>query len=294
MEQITQEPPEDKPESKRKGISFAQLTGLVTVLATAIGIFSSWQAEKSRKLESQIKLREDVFQLLHQREEFELNFKTESYKILLSSVLNSKLDLRSRIATLRIFYDNAKGHFNPRVFFDVFAGEAEKLSDHSERRKALDDLISFADQIGESEEQLIEANAKQTFPSFVLKKGESYNAVLIAHDTAEKDTHTVQVTLKSFEENAVEVETNVLDDSLKDIEDFEVSYFDTPFSDYTYMHDHRRFAITLKDIREEKGVKTAYLKIVEFPSNYFLSDDRPSIEEVDELIKSMGQNGAAQ
>jgi hypothetical protein len=289
MEQTSQEPPQGKPESKRRGISFVQLTGLVTVLATAIGIFSSWQQEKSRQLESQIKLREDVFQLLHQREQFELNFKTESYKILLTSVLNSKLDLRSRIATLRLFYDNAKGHFNPRVFFDVFADQADKLPNPRERRAALDDLVSFAQEIVQSEEQLIEANAKQTFASFILKKGESYNAILVSNDEAKKDTHKIHITLKSFSENAVELETDVRDDSLKDVEDFEVSYFDTPFSDYTYLRDHHRFAITLKDIQDEGKNKTAYLKIVEFPTNYFLSDDRPSIEEVDELIKNMGQ-----
>jgi hypothetical protein len=292
MEPTPQIPPEDKSGNKRRGISFVQLTGLVTVLATAIGIFSSWQQERSRQLESQIKLREDVFQLLHQREQFELNFKTESYKILLTSVLNSRLDLRSRIAALRLFYDNAKGHFNPRVFFDVFAEQADKLPDPHQRRKALDDLISFAQAIVQSEEQLIEANAKQTFASFILKKGESYNAILISDDEAKKDTHKIHITLKSFGENAVELETDVRDDSLKDVEDFEVSYFDTPFSDYTYLHDHHRFAITLKDIQNEEGKRAAYLKIVEFPANYFLSDDRPSIEEVDELIKNMGQKEA--
>jgi hypothetical protein len=290
MENISQEPRQNKPEIKRPGISFIQLTGLVTVLATAIGIFSSWQQEKNRQLESQTKLREDVYQLLHQREQFELNFKTESYKILLTSVLNSRLDLRTRIATLRLFYDNAKGHFNPRVFFDVFADQAAKLPNLHERRKALDDLISFAQEIVQSEEELIEANAKQTFASFFLKKDESYNAILISNDEAKRDTHDIQITLKSFSENAVQLETDVRDDSLKDIMDFEVSYFDTPFTDYTYLRDHHRFAITLIDIRDEGGKKTAFLKIVEFPTNYFLSDDRPSIEEVDALIKSMGQN----
>jgi len=251
-------------------------------------LFNRQQASNAEK-EEQIKMREGIYQFLNQREQNELSFQADSYKTLFDKVLKSNMQLGLKVSSLRLFYHNAKEHFNPRAFFDVFEAESMKNPNGQNIRE---DLYSFGREIATDEESLIESEAQQTFPSFWLAPGKSFIDTLISAENTQddNDTHYVKITVKEIKRNTVVVQTEILEDIQKDVQRFEVSYFDVPYSDFTRFHDHHRFAVTLKKVDTTVDHWRAQIKIVEFPAHFLLSGERPSMAEVNEMAREMGLN----
>jgi uncharacterized Rmd1/YagE family protein len=67
---------------------------------------------------------------------------------------------------------------------------------------------------------------------------------------------------------------------------FKLSYYDMPFVDNTKLFDNARFAITLKEIGNDKdGNKTVTIKVIFFPEGFMSSRDRPYLDEMLEQLR---------
>ncbi len=65
--------------------------------------------------------------------------------------------------------------------------------------------------------------------------------------------------------------------------EFKVSYFDLPFMDNTRLYAGNRFAVVLRDIRDQQ--KVAELGLVRFRENFMSVRDRPYLTQ---MLRELG------
>ena len=222
--------------------------------------------------------------MITDRERYEMEFRAKTFEMLLGKILKDSGDVGKRIATLRLFYQNFPDRFNPRVFFDALNAEARLKNDMS----ALADLKSLAYEISRSEVSLVEVAAKHEFENKWVEE-DSIVSFAIPPLDRESHPHTVSITLREVDTSNGVVYIHVdFGDDLIDVPDrFQISYFDTPFTDYTILPDGHRIAITLKDTGSTGGRRRVKLKVIEFPHDYLITGDRPSAEAINHIIEAM-------
>ena len=264
---------------KAKIISGAALS----LLGLMIPIVYHIEEQAGRKSQNMIEQRKAAYQMITDRERYEMEFRGRNFEPLLNKVLDHRLPIGERIATLNLFYENFPGRFNPRVFFNVLGEEARVKPDPV----ALQDLKSLAYRMAKNEEALVEVGSGRTkpYPTEWVSVGSMVQFHLESLDP-HSHAHEVQVTLDEIRDsgNVVLLSARFPTDKVDVPEQFQVSFYDTPFTDNTFLPDGHRFAITLKETATEKNPGRARLKVLEFPSHYIVTGDRPTAKELDEMI----------
>ena len=280
--------PESTPESegeprkkdrwdKTKIISGAMLT----MFGLIIPFIFSWEQDKKRDQESKSQQRTEIYKMITDRERYEMDFRAKNFEMLLGKILNDSSSVGGRIATLRLFYQNFPDRFNPRVFFDALNAEARRKNDTS----ALADLRSLAYEISKSEESLIEVASGYEYRSKWVPADSTVTFALPPLDH-KSHPHNISIALRKVDprNGSAYVHAKFGDDLIDIPDSFQISYFDTPFTDYTSLPDGHRIAITLKDIDATGTRPKIKLKVIEFPRHYSISGDRPAAEEINLMV----------
>ena len=247
-----------------------------------------------------------------------MEFRQRMFDTVLNKLLNPDLSIQERVTVLRLFQDNFHDVFNGRALFDVLADEARSEG----KLELIEKLYSIGKEIASIQESIIEANFKESdsinfkvykhdrlcakgpgFPEIILNEGDSAKVDLYTLERgAQGDTHKVIIVLKKVKsKNAIDVRlklhpnhSSADHDDTKSQEpiEFEVSYFDVPFTDNTILRDGHRISIILKNTsytnHEDPGSPhKATLKIIEFPVHYIISGYRPSLNHVKDIFDEL-------
>ncbi|MBI1806938.1 MAG: hypothetical protein HYR76_07805 [Ignavibacteria bacterium] len=279
------DPMEDAPEGEppRKSKDWWEKTKVIsgaalTLLGLIIPFIYHLEENSKRDQETRIQRRAEAYKLISEREKYEMDFRASHFEMLLSKVTNPNVKVGERIAILHLFYHNFPDRFNPRVFFDVLDQEAREKKD----TLSIDQLKSLAIEISKNEESLVQASTGQERKTIWINEGGRKTDTLLPIDPAHPDTHLVSIKLLRIHDEAVEVHVDFGKDLVDVPDSFGVNYFNTPFTDYTILPDGHRFAITLKEI--DRKAQRARLRVTEFPAHYLITGDRPTAEEVNEMV----------
>ncbi len=250
---------------------------LLALLGIIIPLIYSREQDKKRDQESKSQRQTELFRIMSDREHYEMDFRAKTFEMLLEKILNGSSSIGERIATLRLFYQNFPDRFNPRVFFDALSTEARLKNNTS----ALDDLRSLAYEISKFEESRIEVATSHEFHSKWVPADSTVSFALPPLDH-KSHPHNISIALRHVDPRNGSADVHVdFGHDLIDVPDqFQISYFDTPFTDYTSLPDGHRIAITLKDIDTGGSRPKIKIKVIEFPRHYSISGDRPEAEEI--------------
>ena len=284
--------------------------GVVGLVFTGV---LTYQQEKNRDNQFSLQARSDSvqfelqeqnrktqvgLQLLSQREVSEMDFRQRMFEVLVAELLDTRINVRNRVARLQLFLDNFHDIFNARALFDVLAQDASR-----ERPAARDSLItklvSIARDVTIEQELLV-----GTVPNIILlSQGADTSFTLgtsheeeLGHESGksielaangEPTEHEISIKLLEVKKNEVRLELNLepgnpRSEPLR----FRVSYFDAPLTDNTLFPDRHRFAITLKGTDMRNRPYTAKVNVFEFPADFVTTGYRPSIRESNKLIEA--------
>lgn len=290
-------------EQKRESIvRWAQVgaTLFLGVVGLVFTYVTNRQQEENRnnQMEQQEKNRKNQLgiEIMSKREQSEIDFRQKMFGVLVTELLDSRVDVRDRLTRLQLFQHNFHDVFNARALFDVLDREARTKEDGD---TLIHDLVSLAKEVTEKQELLI--GAKSTFVE--IEKGDStivhlnFKEKKYQHEEADEGTnagehviHGISIKLMKVEKHNVRVKVKVIfdvekPDSVLLKREFNVSYYDAPLTDNTLLPDKHRFAITLK----ETNMKTqeATLNVFEFPADFVTTGYRPMITEANKLIEGV-------
>lgn len=279
------DPMEDIPEGKppREGKDWWEKTKVIsgaalTLLGLIIPFIYHLEENSKREQETLSQRRAEAYKMISEREKYEMDFRASHFEMLLNRVKDTSVTVGERIAILHVFYNNFPDRFNPRVFFDVLNQEAENRKDPL----SIKQLKSLAIEISKNEESLIQASTGRERKTIWINEGGRKTDTLLSIDPAHPDAHLVSIKLLSIRDEAVEVHVDFGKDLVDVPDSFGVSYFNTPFTDYTILPDGHRFAITLKEIDSKE--QRARLRVTEFPAHYLITGDRPTAGEINEMV----------
>jgi len=267
------------------------VTFFQAVVIGAVGLFVNLsfqnQQEQSRRAQT-------ATQIMSQREQSEMDFRGKMFVALVAKLLNHSAPLDERLATLSLFQDNFHDTFNGRAFFDVLAKEARRKHDPA----ALQDLSTLAHRISQIQESVIASNGGFQAETEWIKEKTTVPVDLGAHDEEDHHAghaeaeegrhigHSVTLTLLQVKgDDTIEVSLQTGHSGEAENEPFEVSRYDTPFTDNLLLRDGDRVAVLLKGIRAKEH--QAKLKLVHFPADYILTGYRPSLGQLGRMLEGM-------
>ena len=279
-------------EQKRESIvRWAQVGA--TLFLGVVGLIFTYvidvQQEKNRSNQMAV-------QIMSQREQSEIDFRQKMFGVLVTELLDPKVDVRERVTRLKLFQHNFHDIFNGRALFDVLEKDARSLPKR-ERDDLIHDLVSLAKEVAVVQELLVGSTPK----IFTKKEGDSFSFT-VPSEKSEKGNHKhgennehgtdkphdIYIKLIKVKEHAVKIEV-IIDagkpDSMK--LEFEVSFFDAPLTDNTLLRDKHRFAVTLKETNMKAQPYEATFSVFEFPADYVTTGYRPSIREANKMFKNI-------
>jgi len=267
------------PEEKSTIVGWAQV--ISTIIVSLVGVYFT---QKFSQEQEETRNTLAAMQLMSQREQSELDFRQKAFALLNEKLLNTRIPLGNRLATLRLFQENFNSALNSRLLFDALELEAEKARE-PERDHLIGELLSIAKAATRAQEMLLGVKPDKLTKD--MTEGESVKVHLKFEEGHHKHKgsetheggHEVDITLKKVQARAVIVDVMI---DRADQSEYEVSYFDQPFTDNTLLPDGHRFAITLKDIDREKHKAT--LSVFEFPAHYLTPGYRPTFDEAYKAI----------
>ncbi len=235
-------------------------------------------------------------QIMSQREQSEIDFRQKMFGVLVTELLDPKVDVRERVTRLILFQHNFHDIFNGRALFDVLENEARNLPEEG-RDSVIKQLVSLAKKVTVAQELLVGSKPN----IFTKKEGERFSFTVPSQESeqgnhehgennkrGDDQPHDIIIKLIKVKEHAVEIEV-IIDaekpDSMK--LEFEVSFFDAPLTDNTLLPDKHRFAITLKETNMSVQPYEATLSVFEFPADYVTTGYRPSIKEANKMFKNI-------
>lgn len=126
-------------EQKRESIvRWAQVGA--TLFLGVVGLIFTYvidvQQEKNRSNQMAV-------QIMSQREQSEIDFRQKMFGVLVTELLDPKVDVRERVTRLKLFQHNFHDIFNGRALFDVLEKDARSLPKR-ERDDLIHDLVSLA------------------------------------------------------------------------------------------------------------------------------------------------------
>jgi hypothetical protein len=293
----------------------AQVVGTFLIGIAGVSFTFCFNTQQERNRESR-----DAIQVLTQREQSEMQFRSTMFDAMLKQLLTPTTDsLQQQIQTLQIFQQNFHDTFNGRAFFDLLARQVEKKRPKAVQDSLMDDLNRVGQRTSAFEESIVESNVGGRFPSFWVKPKQSMSVRLLvqrAHepllhrlyhwfaaaeegaqkvgDVIEREcktadpvdhaaadhVHTVCLRLDSLRPSSAYVTLRMHEEEQEDSTAFGVSYFDTPFTDNTILPDGHRLALILKRLTAD----SAKFKMIEFPAGYILTGYRPSLGQVQQML----------
>lgn len=260
-----------------------------TIFLGAVGLVFTYvmdvQQEENRKNQMAV-------QIMSQREQSEIDFRQKMFGVLVTELLDSKVDVRERVTRLKLFQHNFHDIFNGRALFDVLEKEARNLPEQ-ERDEVIKELVSLAKEVTVAQELLVGAKSellrKKVGDSFTVYLGKLHkdnDEQGENHTHSNEHGHEIHIKLKKVTTHAIEVEVIIDAEKARKLE-FEVSFFDAPLTDNTLLPDRHRFAITLKETNMKVQPHEATLNVFEFPADYVTTGYRPSIREANKMFKAI-------
>jgi hypothetical protein len=207
-----------------------------------------------------------------------MTLRAEMFKSLLSSLVQPGTSPRYRVAALRLFEQNFHEQFNGRALFDSLEQDAKALKQDG----VLRDLESLAKDVARQQEGIVEAEAREEFPTLSMEEGSKKEITI--------GDHEAEITLHSVQPGRVQVKLTIGGKPQNRGMPFEVSYFDAPFTDNTLLRDGHRLALILKYTDNNVHPHIAELKMLEFPEDFVLAGSRQSLRFM-ELVQNGQQGG---
>ena len=245
------------------------------------------QQERSRKNQMAV-------QIMSQREQSEIDFRQKMFEVLVNELLDPKVHVSERVTRLKLFQHNFHDIFNGRALFDVLEKEAKNLP-KQEQDEVIKQLVSLAKEVTVAQELLVGSTPK----ILKQKKGDSFTVNLGKFDKGNHEQgenhkhgtgqgHEIKIKLIEIREHVIEIEVIIDAGKINSRKlEFEVSFFDAPFTDNTLLPDKHRFAITLKKTNTKVHPHEATISVFEFPADYVTTGYRPSIREANKIFNNI-------
>jgi len=259
--------------SKKRYVVWAQIISTLSI-AIVGGLFTlSNNHEQEKNRASQM-----ATQLMAQRENSETDFRQTMFPQLIKQILDDSMPLQQRVSVFELFENNFNDIFNSRTLYDVLWNKADSVKDE----KIKTDLIKLARYIGAKQESQI--NLQEHREILFLPDKDSIKYTF-------DEEECVQIHLMSIQENKISITMTIKynDDigriiKINNGDQFNVSYFDTPFTNNFMLPDGHRLAIILEEIDYQHEPKSARLDLVHFPADYVTIGYRPSIQRLNEIV----------
>ncbi|HTJ51896.1 MAG TPA: hypothetical protein VL443_20690 [Cyclobacteriaceae bacterium] len=272
--------------SKKSYVVWSQIISTVSI-AIVGAVFTFYTNKRSTELIAQQekdRTSQMATQLMAQRENSETDFRQTMFPQLIKQILDDSLPLKQRVSVFELFENNFNDIFNSRSLYDALWNKAV----HNKDEKIKMDLIDLARYISAKQESQINQLEYRKI-LFCLPGKDTIDYIFDDETNTEKEH--VQIHLVSIQENKISITMSIRYNdergrviNINNADQFNVSYFDTPFSSNFMMPDGHRLALILEEIDYTHNPHSARLDIVHFPADYVTVGYRPSIRQVNEIV----------